>query len=196
MHWLWDLSQNGHAGAQAFLADLLGRGKYIKPDQARALALISIAVENAPPHERLWIEDNYQNIFCGAGEGTRKQATGIVAEWGNRYGRNPDKRDQRDLLGQLTGSPERTCQNGERAARVPPVRDESDTEIYPDRSGCRGRPRPRMGRLPDRRPCRACAMWGRHSPPTQYASANRRHSGSSWVCCSNVEFDPGRKEGF
>ena len=128
MHWLWDLSQNGHAGAQAFLADLLWRGKYIKPDQARALALISIAVENAPPHERLWIEDNYQNIFCGAGEGTRKQATGIVAEWGNRYGRNPDKRDQRDLLGQLTGSPERTCQNGERAARVPPVKDQSDTE--------------------------------------------------------------------
>ena len=89
------------------------------PDQARALALISIAVENAPPHERLWIEDIYQNIFCGAAEGTRKQATGIVAQWGNRYGRNPDKRDQTDILGQLAGAPERTCQNGERVGPIP-----------------------------------------------------------------------------
>ncbi len=118
-HWLSVLSQDGHAGAQAFLADLLWRGKYMDPDQARALALISIAVENAPPHERLWIEDIYQNIFCGAAEGTRKQATGIVAQWGNRYGRNPDKRDQTDILGQLAGAPERTCQNGERVGPIP-----------------------------------------------------------------------------
>ena len=91
----------------------------MEPDQARALALISIAVENAPPHERLWIDDIYQNIFCGAAEGTRKQATGIVAQWGNRYGRNPDKRNPPDPLGQLTGAPERTCQNGERVAPIP-----------------------------------------------------------------------------
>ncbi len=58
-HWLSVLSQNGHAGAQAFLADLLWRGKYMEADQPRALALISIAVQNAPPHERLWIADIY-----------------------------------------------------------------------------------------------------------------------------------------
>ena len=118
-YWLTVLSQNGHAGAQAFLADLLWRGKYMEADQARALALISIAVEKAPPYERLWIEDIYQNIFCGAAEGTRKQATGIVAQWDNRYGRNPDKRDQTDGLGPLAGAPERTCQNGERVAPLP-----------------------------------------------------------------------------
>ena len=68
-HWLSVLSQKGHAGAQAFLADLLWRGKYMKADPVRALALISVAVANAPPYERVWIEDIYQNIYCGAGAG-------------------------------------------------------------------------------------------------------------------------------
>ncbi len=111
-HWLSVLSERGHAGAQAFLADLLWRGKYMQPDKPRALALIAIAVENAPVYERLWIEDIYQNIYCGSGEGIRKQATGIVAEWGNRYGRKPETRDGSGL-GLLTAAPERTCQNGE-----------------------------------------------------------------------------------
>jgi TPR repeat protein len=116
-HWLSRLSQNGHAGAQAFFADLLWRGKYVDADPVRALALISVAVENAPQHERLWIEDIYQNIFCGAGEGTRRQATGIVAEWGNRYGRKPENRD-RSGLAQLTAGPVRTCRNGEQVGPI------------------------------------------------------------------------------
>lgn len=111
-HWLADLSQRGHAGAQAFLADLLWRGKYMKPDKAMALALIAVAVENAPVYDRLWIEDIYQNIFCGSGEGIRRQATGIVAEWGNRYGRKPEVREASGL-GLLAAGPERSCQNGE-----------------------------------------------------------------------------------
>ena len=89
-HWLSVLSQKGHAGAQAFLADLLWRGKYMQADPVRALALISVAVANAPPYERVWIEDIYQNIYCGAAQGIRKQATGLVADWRTRYGRKPD----------------------------------------------------------------------------------------------------------
>lgn len=116
-HWLARLSQKGHAGAQAFLADLLWRGLYMAKDQPRALALISVAVDNAPPTERLWIEDIYQNIYCGAGEGVRSQATGIVAEWGNRYGRKPEYRD-RTGLGTLIAQPVRTCQNGELVGRI------------------------------------------------------------------------------
>lgn len=111
-HWLSVLSERGHAGAQAFLADLLWRGKYMKADKPRALALISIAVENSPVHERLWIEDIYQNIYCGAGKGIRKQATGIVADWGNRYGRKPEVRVSPGL-GIPAVSPERTCHDGE-----------------------------------------------------------------------------------
>ncbi|MEI9901345.1 MAG: tetratricopeptide repeat protein [Hyphomicrobium sp.] len=65
-HWLSVLSQKGHSGAQAFLADILWRGKYMKADPVRALALISVAVANSPPYERVWIDDIYQNIYCGA----------------------------------------------------------------------------------------------------------------------------------
>jgi hypothetical protein len=113
-HWLATLSRKGHAGAQAFLADLLWRGSHMTADPGRALALISVAVANAPAQDRLWIEDIYQNIYCGAGEGIRKQATGIVAEWGNRFAgpRRPDMTD-RSGLGPLTAQPVRTCQNGE-----------------------------------------------------------------------------------
>jgi TPR repeat protein len=112
-HWLSVLSQNGHAGAQAFFADLLWRGKHVEPDPARALALIAVAVDNAPPQDSMWIEDIYQNIFCGAAEGTRRQATGIVAQWGNRYGRKPTADRDRSGLAQLSVGPVRTCKNGE-----------------------------------------------------------------------------------
>jgi hypothetical protein len=111
-HWLSVLSQKGHAGAQAFLADLLWRGKYMKADPVRALALISVAVANAPPYERVWIDDIYQNIYCGTAQGIRKQATGLVADWRTRYGRKPDTRD-RSGLGILNTQAERTCGNGE-----------------------------------------------------------------------------------
>jgi hypothetical protein len=132
-HWLSVLSQNGHAGAQAFFADLLWRGKHVEPDPARALALIAVAVDNAPPQDVMWIEDIYQNIFCGAAEGTRRQATGIVAQWGNRYGRKPTEQRDRSGLAQLTVGPVRTCKNGELvdviaprtgvvAPQVPPAR--------------------------------------------------------------------------
>jgi hypothetical protein len=122
-HWLSVLSERGHAGAQAFLADLLWRGKYIKADKATALALIAVAVENAPVYERLWIEDIYQNIYCGAGQGIRRQATGIVAEWGNRFGRKPEVSEAANL-GLLAAGPERTGQNGEIVGPIKESRDE------------------------------------------------------------------------
>lgn len=114
-HWLASLSQRGHPGAQAFLADLFWRGKIIEKDQVKALALITISVANAPLHERVWIEDIYQNIYCGAAEGVRTQATGLVADWRTRYGRRA-RPDTRDNLGALDVEPERTCTDGQRIA--------------------------------------------------------------------------------
>lgn len=111
-HWLSVLSQKGHPGAQAFLADLYWRGLYTQKDQVRALALITVATANAPPSERVWIEDIYQNIFCGTSAGTRKQATGMVAEWQDRYGRKPEIHE-RAGLGLLNPSPVRMCHDGE-----------------------------------------------------------------------------------
>lgn len=112
-HWLSRLSRSGHPGAQAFLADLLWRGKFVQKDQAAALNLIDVAVSNASPTERVWIEDIYQKIFCNAGEGVRLQATGRVADWHKRYGRSPQVRDNRDGLDSLPAEPVRTCANGE-----------------------------------------------------------------------------------
>lgn len=129
-HWLSVLSQNGHAGAQAFFADLLWRGKHVEPDPARALALIAVAVDNAPPQDAMWIEDIYQNIFCGAAEGTRKQANGIVAQWGNRYGRKPAASYDRSGLPQLAAAPVRTCKNGE-PVDVIPARASAPTQRLP-----------------------------------------------------------------
>ncbi len=111
-HWLSILSQKGHAGAQAFLADLYWRGHFMNKDQVRALALISVAVKNAPGSERVWIEDIYQNIYCGASQGVRKQVGGMVAEWDSRYGRRP-KSDEHTGLDPLQGAATRTCENGE-----------------------------------------------------------------------------------
>lgn len=112
-HLLSELSRDGYAAAQAFLADLLWRGKFVTQDPVRALTLIDVAVANAPAHERVWIEDIYQNIYCNAGEGVRKQATGQVAEWHNRYKRQSVMRSDETVLGSLNASPLRTCANGE-----------------------------------------------------------------------------------
>ncbi|MEQ1712457.1 MAG: sel1 repeat family protein [Hyphomicrobium sp.] len=116
-HWLSTLSQKGHAGGQAVLAMEQWRGKILPRDPVRALSLIAIALENAPPADRVWIEDIYQNIYCGAGASTRKQATGLVADWRDRYGRKPVIRD-RSGLGVLSAEAVRTCQNGEAVAPV------------------------------------------------------------------------------
>ena len=113
MHWLSVLAQRGHPGAQAFLADIYWRGRYgVQRDQLRAFALISVAAENAPDTERVWIEDIYQNIFCGASAGTRTQAQGMVADWRQRYGRSISGND-RYSLGALAPRADRTCGNGE-----------------------------------------------------------------------------------
>ncbi len=112
LDWLSTISQRGHAGAQAFLADLLWRGKFTTAEPVRALALIAVASKNAPDKDRLWIDDIYQNIYCGASEGVRKQATGLVAEWDSRYGRKPRAKGS-SSLGTLSVRTVRTCANGE-----------------------------------------------------------------------------------
>jgi exopolysaccharide production negative regulator len=109
-HWLATLTQEGHAGAQAFLADLLWRGKDLPKDEKRALALISVAVANASEADRIWIEDIYQNIYCGASAGTRQQAEGLVAVWSRLYASRAGT-EQGERMG--LGLSERTCSNGE-----------------------------------------------------------------------------------
>ncbi len=130
-HWLSTLSQKGHAGAQAFLADLYWRGMFMDKDPVRALALISVAVKNAPGSERVWIEDTYQNIYCGASKGVRKEVGGMVAEWDSRYGRRPSAETQAGGIDVLSPKATRTCEDGE---LVPLDFGPSTDPIVPDKS--------------------------------------------------------------
>ncbi len=112
LHWLSVLSMRGHPGAQAFLADLDWRGKYTKHNPIRALSLITLALENAPREDRIWIEDIHQKIFCGADDGIRSTADGMVANWRQKFGRSL-RSEPTDVLPFLDTGPQRTCANGE-----------------------------------------------------------------------------------
>lgn len=134
LHWLSVLTQRGHTGAQAFLADVYWRGRYnVMRDPTRAFALISVAVENAPESDRVWIDDIYHNIYCGAPAGTRTQAQGMVADWRQKYGRSNTSGSQRSALGMLPPQAERTCSNGE--AVTPPPRVRSEAPVAPGAKG-------------------------------------------------------------
>lgn len=111
VHFLSALSQEGHAGAQAYLADLYWRGRHVRKDELQALALIKLAIANAPSHERVWIEDIYQNIYCGASLGTRKQADGTVANWRKSFPRQANPPEEVASANSLTV--ERACKGGE-----------------------------------------------------------------------------------
>ncbi len=112
-HNLAVLAQEGHAGAQAFLADLHWRGKIVPKYENRALALITMAMENAPSSERIWIEDIYQNVYCGSSPYVRKSADGIVAVWKRMFTPQTGNGDRRMALGARELEPERRCANGE-----------------------------------------------------------------------------------
>ncbi len=122
IHWLSTLTtERRHASAQALLGYLMWRGEHeplIRKDPQRALALVTVAAENAPAGERIWIEDYYQEIYCGISAGNRKKLDGMVASYRQQYGRPMDKRE-RSALGGLVPETERTCRDGE---AVPPVR--------------------------------------------------------------------------
>lgn len=120
LDWLSVIARRGHAGAQAFLADLLWRGKFTEANPVRALALIAVAAKNAPEKDAFWIDDIFQNIFCGASEGVRRQATGLVADWDSRYGRKPLPPGA-SKLGGLSVRPVRTCADGETVPRLKPI---------------------------------------------------------------------------
>ncbi len=128
LHWLSVLAQRGHAGAQAVLADLYWRGRqwryksnrvyHFRKDELVALSLIQLAVSNAPDKDRIWIEDIYQNIYCGSSDRMRDLARGKVASWSHKYRRSPPRRADTGF-----GTVPRVCGNGEEVVPVKPLVD-------------------------------------------------------------------------
>lgn len=122
IHFFSILSQRGHPGAQAYLADILWRGKHAPRDQRRALVLITLALETAPSSERIWMEDIHQNVFCGTSDTLRSEATGAVADWRQKYGRAVD--GQAGRLGAAAPTP-RQCADGRKVPLVARAADAS-----------------------------------------------------------------------
>ena len=116
LHYLSSLSEQSYPAAQALLAELFWKGRYVKADERRALALISMAVENAPPHDRIWIEESYHTIFCAAAQGTRAEADGIMARWRRIFARPLAESANRVGVNGGEVLPERQCANGEPVA--------------------------------------------------------------------------------
>ena len=114
LHFLATLSEQSYPPAQALLAEQLWTGQHVKTDQRRALALITMAVESAPAHERMWIEDVYHSMFCAASQGTRQEADGLMARWRRMFAR--PAADAIAGLGSHEVSPDRRCSNGEMVA--------------------------------------------------------------------------------
>jgi uncharacterized protein len=84
LHWLSSLARKNHAGAQAFLAELLWRGKFVQKDPNQALVWSTLSLESAGDNDRIWIEEIYQTIYCGAAPGVREKAGQLVADWRRR----------------------------------------------------------------------------------------------------------------
>lgn len=116
MHYLSSLSEENVPAAQATLAEMFWRGRHVKQDEERALALITMAAENAPAHERMWIEDTYHSIYCGATVTTRKMADGLIARWRSVFARPVQHPADRLALSGKDLMPERQCANGETVA--------------------------------------------------------------------------------
>ncbi len=121
LHYLQKLVQDSHAGAQAYLADLHWHGKHVPPDHVRALALSKLAIENATASDRLWVEDGYQNIYCGSLPDERIKAAELSGMFRRTFARSqnvdrsgPQLPQAWALGGRRDLGLARNCRNGER----------------------------------------------------------------------------------
>lgn len=87
-HYLMQASRKGHVSAQAELATWLWSGPETLRDPIRGLVLISLALEQAPPEDELWIAEQHHQMFCTLGVAQRQAALGLVEQW--RNGELPD----------------------------------------------------------------------------------------------------------
>jgi hypothetical protein len=113
LHYLSTLSEQSYPAAQALLAEQMWIGEHVKVDQRRALALITMAAERAPAHDRIWIEETYHSMFCAASQGTREEADGLMARWRKMFPVPAADLADRPGLGSREMLPERQCSNGE-----------------------------------------------------------------------------------
>ena len=124
VHALSRLARQGHPGALATLAEVYWRGSkrywkkgdlHVPRDPETAYALISLAAEDPPYSDRIWIEDLYQKIYCAVNENVRARAVASVEGWHVKHRRRrTEPASSPDLMRSLIPRPIRTCSNGEK----------------------------------------------------------------------------------
>jgi len=83
-NWLAMAARKQHAAAQAILGELLWRGEGVSQREAKGLALLTLANENARSsgREPEWIGQLYQEAFAHADNTTRKEAEALLPQLG------------------------------------------------------------------------------------------------------------------
>jgi hypothetical protein len=83
-NWLAMAARKQHPDAQALLGGMLWRGEGVRQRQARGLALLILAEENAKAlgREPDWIRDLYKKTLAEADGATRKEAEALLPELG------------------------------------------------------------------------------------------------------------------
>lgn len=79
-NWLAMAARKQHAGAQAVLGEMLWRGDGVSQRQARGLALLMLARENAKGslEDAEWIGESYETTLALADKAVRKQAEALL----------------------------------------------------------------------------------------------------------------------
>jgi hypothetical protein len=134
LHFLSTLVQDGHAGAQAFLAEQYWRGPHVPKDPARALALAELAVKGAAPSDYLWIDEVYQNIYCGMNEPGRRAARPLVQRWGQFFGFGGRQQEERVQNG-LEIVPTRRCEDNKPVPLLEELRGPAGRQIPAAKDG-------------------------------------------------------------
>lgn len=83
--WLNNAAKKRYAPAQALLGQLFWDGVLVPKRQITALALLTMAQENAGPQDSEWISELYKTIVSASDSKTRKRARTAVARWVQIY---------------------------------------------------------------------------------------------------------------
>ena len=134
LHFLSTLVQDGHAPAQAFLADQYWRGPHVPKDPTRALALAELAVKGAAPTDYLWIDEIYQNIYCGMNEPGRREARPLVQRWGQFFGFGGRQQEEADAGGPSI-VPTRTCGDNKPVPLLEELRGPGGRQVPAEKEG-------------------------------------------------------------
>ena len=81
VNWLATAAKKQHAAAQATLGEMLWRGQEVRQRQARGLALITLAHENAVERRAAMDRRPLSECFAASDNATRKEAEGCCPNW-------------------------------------------------------------------------------------------------------------------